>query len=69
MRASVDGRVNDISTGPSTNDGSMDITLYIRDHGESVEAMSIICRRRDDGTILIRAYTPTGSEIRVVSEM
>lgn len=47
VEANIDGRATKLAGGPAAKDGEMVIHLYQRDHGETVEAFSIVCRERN----------------------
>ena len=49
----IDGRETKLKGGPRSKDGGMDITLYIRDGGESVEAYSLLCRPKGDQLVVM----------------
>jgi len=44
VMAKIDGRDTVLRGGPRNKDGGMDITVLMRDEGEKVEAVSILCR-------------------------
>lgn len=62
LDARIDGRETRLQGGPAASDGAMDITLKVRDHGEIVEALDILCRA-DNGTIRIKVQHPRTGEV------
>jgi len=63
LNARVDGRKNVITGGPANKEGHMDVTVFIREEGESVEAVSILCRPLADGTNRIVVNDRFGIEV------
>lgn len=52
---SVDGRANDIGTGPRSRDGNMDATVYVREDGSIHRALNIeAIASADKKTVLLR---------------
>lgn len=43
LEASVDGRENNVTGGPRSNSGQMDISVYQRVFGSSVEVVNVNC--------------------------
>jgi len=48
LEANVEGRQTKIAGGPQRKDGSMTITLYMRNGGESENVIEIDCTPRGD---------------------
>jgi|TARA_Y100000034_G_C6686293_1_gene301940 hypothetical protein len=53
LTARADGNRTDATCSPRSKDGGMDITLRVRNHGEIVDAVDILCRERD-GKLIIK---------------
>lgn len=43
IEVEIDGRKTTLSGGPRAKDGSMSVTLYVREDGDSVRAVHINC--------------------------
>lgn len=52
INVSVDGKKNDIATGPRSKNGGMQINLFLRQNGQSKKAITILCTE-DSGQLLI----------------
>lgn len=64
---SVDGRANDIGTGPRSKDGGMDLDLYIRDKGHVVKALMIRCYvAYVDGALMMQVRDGEGGVIHTI---
>ena len=63
INARIDGRKTIMTGGPLANDGAMDVTVYVREEGESVEGVSILCRPLADGTNRITVNDRFGNEV------
>ena len=50
IEINVDGRANDIATGPRARDGNMSAVIYLRINGEIVRALDIGCIASRDKT-------------------
>jgi hypothetical protein len=55
---SVDGRANDIGTGPRSSDGGMVAYFKVRDKGRVVNSVTVDCVACSDGTLYLRVFAP-----------
>lgn len=62
LHADIDGR-SPLRGGPAAKDGCMDVTLKVRDGGAMREALSILCRADNDGTLHVIVQDDRGREL------
>jgi len=52
----VDGKQKRVATGPRRKDGGFDLTLYMRDKGDVVEALEIAGRADSSGGLTLSIW-------------
>jgi hypothetical protein len=58
IEVSVDGRENDIATGPRARDGSLSAKFYLRVNGSVTHVLDVDCiASRDKKTVTLQVYT------------
>lgn len=58
IHSDVDGKAHPLASGPRSKDGRMETTLYVRESGDSVRAVSISCFPTEQGNrIVVRDET------------
>ncbi|KKM88320.1 hypothetical protein LCGC14_1259900 [marine sediment metagenome] len=64
----IDGRKTDLSSGPRSRDGGFLQTIYMRDRGSILAAVSIRAYTHSDGTLTVEISAPRDSEhVRVTT--
>lgn len=66
IEANIDGRKTDLRGGPRSKDGGFDMTIYIRDAGGIVNAITVLGRERD-GRLSLTAFDETNSGIPAIT--
>ncbi len=57
IEVTIDGRSTPIKTGPQRKDGGFELTIYQRDKGEIMKALTIEGTAYGDGYLLLRAVS------------
>jgi len=65
--AQVDGRQEDLGSGPRAKDGGMTLQVYQRDDGGIVKALSIWGTTRTDGTLVLQIADGKGNLLHTVT--
>ena len=64
IETEVDGKQERLASGPKAKDGGFETTVYVRDHGQVTNALTMRGEANPDGTLTVRIY----AEGVVVSE-
>jgi len=59
----ADGKDTPVVTGPVSADGGINVTIYQRDKGGVVRAVSLIGRAEDDGALTL--YVESGTDVKL----
>lgn len=63
LSANIDGRQTKLAGGPRSRDGGLDATIYVRDRGDIVPAVTIECFAYDDGRLRVNVFDDAGDRI------
>ena len=66
IEVQIDGRATPLRGGPISKDGGFSITVYMKQKGESVEAMTVTGQVTRDGDLLIKASSDIGDNSAIV---